>query len=120
MSNVIPQKGSVNSGSWASLERKVREWACGEEKITVITGTILKKNLSKIKGNISVPQEFFKIVIDETPPKKAIAFIYNQTDKNQSIRNSKNKTSVKALIAENRLEVENVRDSNVDEWKSCK
>ncbi len=120
MSNVIPQKGSINSGSWAGLEKKVREWACGEEKITVITGPILKKNLLKIKGSISVPQEFFKLVIDETPPKKAIAFVYNQTDKNQSIHSTKNKVSVKALIADNHLEVENVKDSTVDEWKSCK
>lgn len=120
MSNVIPQKGFVNSSSWASLERKVREWACGEEKITVITGPILKKNLPKIKGDISVPQAFFKIVIDETPPKKAMAFIYNQTDTSQSIHSTKNKVSVKTLIADNRLEVESVRDSTIDEWKSCK
>ncbi len=119
MSNVIPQKGSVNSGSWASLERKVREWACGEEKITVITGPILKKNLPKIKGGISVPQAFFKIVIDETPPKKAMAFIYNQTDKSQSIHSTKNKVSVKTLIADNHLDVPSIVDSNVNDWKTC-
>lgn len=45
MSNVIPQNASINSGSWAQLEKQVRIWACGEERITVISGPILNPDL---------------------------------------------------------------------------
>lgn len=72
-SNVIPQKESINSGSWSQLEKKVRSWACGEENSTVITGPVLNPALQKLKGTeISVVEKFFKIIIDESPPKKAI------------------------------------------------
>lgn len=85
MSNVIPQKGSVNSGAWAQLEKKVRSWACGEENITVITGPIIEDGLTNLSAGVVVPNRFFKVIIDNTPPKKAIGFVYNQTDKGQNI-----------------------------------
>jgi endonuclease G len=118
MSNVIPQKGSINSGSWAQLERQIRTWACGEESITVITGPVLTNDLSKIHTDISIPQEFFKIVIDETPPKKAIAFVYNQSKKNQSL--IKNKIVLKTALTLNHIQSEVTNDSNLNDWKSCK
>lgn len=118
MSNVIPQKGSVNSGSWAQLERQVRSWACGEEKITVLTGPVLGAELQKIKKSITIPNEFFKVIIDETPPRKVIAFVYTQTAKHQTIKN--NQAAAKAVIANNHLNVEEVADSTISDWKSCK
>lgn len=85
MSNVIPQRGSVNSGAWAQLEKKVRSWACGEESIMVITGPIIEDGLTNLSAGVVVPNRFFKVIIDNTPPKKAIGFVYNQTDKGQNI-----------------------------------
>jgi endonuclease G len=118
MSNVIPQKGSINSGSWAQLEKKVREWACGEETITVITGPILTDKLTKLVNEISIPQEFFKIIIDETPPKKAISFIYNQNAPKQSV--DKNQKPLPEVLLKSQLNLEVVEDSIPQDWKACK
>lgn len=88
MSNMVPQKPNLNRDAWRRLEEKVRRWACGEEHITVVTGPVLEKdarNLPKLKSGLVVPRQFFKIVIDETPPKKSVAFIFNQTDKGDVI-----------------------------------
>lgn len=81
MSNMAPQTPGLNRDAWKRLEDQVRKWACGEEKVTVITGPVLAENLPKLKGGLEIPQDFFKIVIDETAPKKVIAFLYHQTDK---------------------------------------
>lgn len=82
MSNMVPQKPLLNQQAWRFLEDQVRLWACGEKSIKIITGPILKPDLPTIKedGNLPVPQEFFKIVLDETPPKKMLGFIYSQED----------------------------------------
>lgn len=118
MSNVIPQKGSVNSGSWSQLEKKVRSWACGEESITVITGPLLSSNLQKIKGtDISVPERFFKIIIDESAPKKSIAFVYDQISKKQTV--SKNKISVNEIKLNVGITEKLPEDSKLEDWKEC-
>jgi len=118
MSNVIPQKGIVNSGAWAQLEKKVRSWACGEKVITVITGPVLTSDLSKLKNSdISVPNEFYKIILDETPPLKLIAFKYNQFEKNQNI--IKNKVSFTDVQTQDKLNLSTVKDSEVNDWKTC-
>lgn len=81
MSNMVPQAPNLNRDAWRRLEDKVREWACGEGKITVITGPVFAANDSKLKSGLIVPQKFFKIIIDETPPKKSLTFLYDQADK---------------------------------------
>lgn len=81
MSNMAPQTPNLNRDSWRRLEDQVRKWACGEKKITVITGPILKAGLKRIKSGLEIPEDFFKVVIDETPPKKIISFIYHQKDR---------------------------------------
>jgi endonuclease G len=81
MSNIAPQTPNLNRDSWRLLEDQVRKWACGEKKITVITGPVLSDKLLKLKSGLEIPQDFYKVVIDETPPRKIISFIYHQTDK---------------------------------------
>lgn len=118
MSNVIPQTSRVNSGAWRSREKQVRSYACGEEKITVITGPILKAGLPTLKAKISIPQEFFKIVIDETPPKKSLAFIFNQNERGQSI--SKNQVTINVILSMVPLQRETIpEDSKLSDWKTC-
>lgn len=80
MSNMVPQKPKLNRIAWRMLEEKVRRWACGEEKITVITGPLLDQEMDSLPSGLPIPNEFFKIVYDETPPRKVIAFIYKQND----------------------------------------
>lgn len=81
MSNMAPQLPGLNRDAWKRLEDKVRKWACGEEKVTVITGPIFSNNSHTLKSGLEIPQKFFKVIIDETAPKKMIAFIYHQEDK---------------------------------------
>ncbi len=81
MSNMAPQKPNLNAGPWKKLEQLVRRLACGEEKVTVITGPLLHNSLSKLPSGVPVPEQFFKVVIDETPPRKAIAYILHQNDR---------------------------------------
>lgn len=80
MSNMAPQTRRLNAGAWKRLEEQVRRWACGEEKLTVITGPIFHGNDPALPSGLTIPQRFFKIVIDETPPRKTVAFIHHQLD----------------------------------------
>lgn len=80
MSNITPQKKKLYGGAWKPLENKVRKWACTEGSLKIISGPILDKSLKKFMSKVSIPKNFFKIVIDETPPRKAIAFILSQED----------------------------------------
>jgi DNA/RNA endonuclease G (NUC1) len=98
MSNMAPQKPNLNRNAWLKLENQVRKWACGENQVTVITGPILKKDLKKLKSGLVIPEKFFKIVLDETPPKKSLAFIYTQADKGDMM--AKRQVSVADLKAE--------------------
>lgn len=81
MSNMAPQTRNLNRDAWKRLEEKVRKWACGEGMVTVLTGPILSPTDSKLKSGLQIPSEFFKIIIDETSPRKWVAFIYKQSDK---------------------------------------
>ena len=118
MSNMIPQKGSINSGRWRKLEATVHGWACGEESITVYTGPVIESGLPRLPVGMIIPKEFFKVVIDNTEPKKAIGFVYNQVDKDQTTENRQ--------IPVNRIEEivgekfsNNVPDSKVSDWAFC-
>ena len=72
-----PQKPDFNRGVWKKLEKEVRRYAYNEDSVFVITGPILERGLRKIgrANKVSVPRRFFKIVYDETPPRKMIAFV---------------------------------------------
>jgi len=76
-SNISPQNREFNGGIWNRLEQKVRYWANGYDGVYVITGGNLKNKLNEIGyENITVPDEFFKIVVDKSNGKyKAIAFL---------------------------------------------
>ncbi|MEE9349336.1 MAG: DNA/RNA non-specific endonuclease [Flavobacteriaceae bacterium] len=76
-SNISPQNHKFNAGIWNTLEQKTRYWAQKYGKIYVITGGVLKEGLRTIGDeNVSVPNEFYKILLDYTEPEiKAIAFL---------------------------------------------
>jgi endonuclease G len=77
MSNMTPQKPGFNRGIWKNLEDRVRNWAIENETLYVVTGPILQKGLPTIgTDNVSVPEYFFKVVLDYTAKdSKAIGFI---------------------------------------------
>ena len=76
-SNISPQKHNFNAGIWNKLEQKTRYWAKKYQHLYVVTGGILEDNLKTIGSEkVSVPKEFYKILLDYTQPEiKAIAFL---------------------------------------------
>lgn len=111
LSNMVPQKPKLNQQAWEDLEEHVREWACGEEKITVMTGPLIDDDLPHLTSGLTVPKRFFKILIDETPPKKMLAFVYNQTDSKKGLT-SKRVARADDVAAETHLDMKKM----VDDW----
>lgn len=76
-SNISPQDHDFNAGIWNRLEQKVRFWAEKYDGVYVVTGGVLNENLKTIGyENVSVPNEFYKIVVDASDGRyKAIAFL---------------------------------------------
>lgn len=76
-SNISPQDHDFNAGIWNRLEQKVRYWAKKYNGVYVVTGGVLKGDLQTIGDeNVSVPDEFYKIVVDFSNGEyKAVAFL---------------------------------------------
>lgn len=86
-SNVSPQTQEFNAGIWNRLEQKVRYWARKNDGVFVVTGGILKGKMKTI-GNedVAVPNQFYKIVLDNTNGKiKVIAFLVPHKDSNKPL-----------------------------------
>lgn len=85
-SNISPQDRDFNSGIWNRLEQKVRYWADKYDGVYVVTGGVLKGNMKTIGDeDVSVPNEFYKIVVDVSDNNyKAIAFVIPNKPSSQS------------------------------------
>ncbi len=87
-SNMSPQRASFNREKWAELENMIRGYVYENHRdLFVYTGPILHDQLNKIEKSIngvSIPEKFFKIVVD-LEAKKAIAYIMPQETKNYPI-----------------------------------
>ena len=81
-SNISPQRHDFNAGVWNRLEQKTRYWATKYDGVFVITGGILTNNLESIgKENVSVPDYFYKILVDNSRGEyKVIAFLVPHED----------------------------------------
>lgn len=79
MANMCPQDHSLNSGAWATLEKKERVWANRDGRLIIVAGPIYNDNDTKTIGNmkVRVPSAFFKIIAApyvDNP--RGIAFVY--------------------------------------------
>lgn len=85
-SNISPQDREFNSGVWNFLEQKVRYWAKKYDGVYVVTGGILKEGLPTIGDeNVSVPEEFYKIILDASDGNyKMLAFLIPNKATNES------------------------------------
>lgn len=83
MTNISPQIPGCNRGIWKRIENQVRRWALNEGKLYIITGPIFPKKPPVMgKAAIAVPEAFYKVILDLTPPMKMIGFIVpNKTSK---------------------------------------
>src|SRR5690606_5385223 len=70
----------LNRHLWKDLEGKVRDWATQYDKVYVTTGPILSKEDLKLPNtSISIPQSFYKVILEVQEPEiKAIGFIIPQ------------------------------------------
>lgn len=77
MSNMSPQKAEFNRGIWQKLESTVRKFALAEQDVYIVTGPILPKTKTQTIGSneVTVPDAFYKVIYDRTPPQKMIGFI---------------------------------------------
>jgi endonuclease G len=65
LSNIVPQVGSFNRGSWKSLETAIAKDVRRGADYYVITGAIAFKSTDYIGNHVVVPTHMFKIVIDK-------------------------------------------------------
>lgn len=76
MSNMTPQHPNLNRGVWADLEREVRRYALREGSVVIATGPVFFGKEAKYIGNrVLVPDACYKVIYDETEPRKMIGFI---------------------------------------------
>ena len=89
MSNICPQKPSLNRGIWMHLEGKIRDEISQDDtknkeihSVYVITGPIFKKNPpDKLSSGVVIPEEFYKIIAFKKGYRgtlKAVSFIFPQ------------------------------------------
>lgn len=85
-SNISPQDREFNSGVWNFLEQKVRYWAKKYDGVYVVTAGVLKEGLPTIGDeNVSVPEEFYKIILDASDGNyKVLAFLIPNKATNKS------------------------------------
>ena len=88
MSNMSPQAPQFNRGIWSKLEKQVRHFSVREKRIVVVTGPILPQSPSKAIGanQVTVPDYFYKVIYDTTPPEKMIAFVLPNQGSNEDLR----------------------------------
>ena len=82
MSNISPQVPGCNRGIWLKVEKLVRSWAEKEGMLMVITGPVFPEKEPRRMGRkaLPVPEAFYKVVLDLTPPVKMIALIVPNQD----------------------------------------
>ena len=65
--NMTPQDNDFNSGIWATLEGKVRDWAGKSDTLYVVTGCVVKDApyyvTDRSGARITVPTAYFKAVL---------------------------------------------------------
>jgi len=81
-SNISPQEHKFNAGIWNTLEQKVRYWARKYDGVFVVTGGVLEGKMNTIgKEDVSVPNQFYKVLIDNNSGRtKMIAFLMPHED----------------------------------------
>lgn len=79
LANMAPQDHSLNSGAWATLEKKERQWAQRDSAIVIIAGPLYGTTDTQRIGDagVRVPGAFYKVMIAPyANPPRGIGFIY--------------------------------------------
>ncbi|MCP4437777.1 MAG: DNA/RNA non-specific endonuclease [Aureispira sp.] len=90
MGNVCPQDPKFNKGIWKELENKVRKWTKTNKRLYIVTGPILRNEVTEetptIGKGTTVPRGFYKVILDyDEPQKKGIAFMFKNKEIDQPL-----------------------------------
>jgi endonuclease G len=88
-SNMSPQNPSFNRGIWKKLEELVRTWAVENNNIYIVTGPVLKGELTSIGiDKVSVPKYYYKVILDYSQPSiKGIGFVLPNAGSKEPLKN---------------------------------
>ena len=80
MSNICPQKLTLNRQIWKNLESIIaNKYAQEFEEVWIITGPIFDQNIEQLDSGVEIPDSFYKIIIDEKDNRlRILAFIIPQ------------------------------------------
>lgn len=73
LANMVPQAPRLNRGTWADIEIAVRKLAERQGEIYVVTGPIFRGAELQRVGDVIVPTQIFKAVLD---PRRGLAAAY--------------------------------------------
>lgn len=81
LSNICPQSPNLNRKLWARLERlEADQWAVGRNSVWVMDGPVFSKSPSTLPSGVEIPEQFYKITVDEATSDIEIqAFLIPQT-----------------------------------------
>jgi endonuclease G, mitochondrial len=72
LANIVPQAAMSNRGTWAEIERAVRELARQRGELYVITGPLFEaEQLRMLKRRVLIPTGLFKLVYDPASQRAA-------------------------------------------------
>lgn len=82
LSNITPQKSSLNQGPWKKLETAVRDTAYQLKELYVVTGPLFDPNENKMKlpeadEDHQIPTGYFKVIAHKKS-KRSLSFIFDQ------------------------------------------
>ena len=89
LSNICPQKHTLNSGDWRVLEEACRTWAAEQgDTLHIVAGPLFDREKSGwLKKRVRIPSAFFKTIVNLRPGKEhGIAFIYRNTTDDQPMQ----------------------------------
>ena len=88
LTNMCPQDEKLNGGGWKKLEEKCRSWANQYGDIYIVAGPIFNEPLIKTmgKGQMAVPDAFFKVILCLQGSPKAIGFVYKNDSSCQAMK----------------------------------
>ena len=89
LSNICPQKHTLNSGDWRVLEEACRTWAAEQgDTLHLVAGPLFNPEKSQwLKKRVRIPSAFFKTIVNLRHGKeKGIAFIFRNTTDDQPLQ----------------------------------
>lgn len=78
MTNICPQAGVLNRGSWKKLEEKCRARVRRDSAVVIVCGPVLTDPAREYIGQsqVAVPERFFKVILSPyADPPRAIGFV---------------------------------------------